>query len=129
MQDSVFRENNFKSSRNRLSKLHQRLRIKLDLERIGFVSEQRVGKYYADELHLDKRVIVEIFGDYPHANPKKFDDNFIIKIAGQSFTAFDERRADEKRMTALKEMGYKVIVVWETDDIAFKKKEIEDAIK
>jgi very-short-patch-repair endonuclease len=129
MQDSVFRENNFKSSRNRLSKLHQRLRIKLDLERIGFVSEQRVGKYFADELHLDKRVIVEIYGDYPHANPKKFDDNFIIKLAGQSFTAFDKRRADEMRISILKEMGYKVIVVWETDDITFKKKEIEDAIK
>ena len=129
MQDPVYKEKMFKSSRNRLSKLHQRLRIELDLERMGFMSEQRVGKYFADELHLDKRVIVEIFGDYPHANPKKFDDNFVVRLVGQSYTAQEKHQADEKRLNKLRDEGYKVIIVWESDDLSEKQKQIEAAIK
>lgn len=129
MNDHDFRENRFKSSRNRLTKLHQRIRAHLDLDRLGFESEQQIGRYFVDEMHHEKKVIVEIYGDYTHANPKKFDDHFVVRLVGQSFTAQEKHHADDKRLTTLQEMGYKVIVVWESDDLSVKKKEIEDAIK
>jgi len=128
MNDPVFRENTFKSSRNRLSKLHQRIRIQLCLEELGFISEQQVGRYFVDEMHHEKKVIVEIFGDYTHANPKKFDDQFVVKLAGQSYTAKEKRQADEYRLSRLREMGYSVVIIWESDDLIAKKKEIEDSI-
>ena len=128
MADPEFKENNFKSSRNRLSKLHQRLRSVLGLEQLGFESEQRIGKFFVDEINRKKNVIIEIFGDYPHANPKKFDDDFVIKLVGQSYTASQKRHTDELRLSLLREMGYKIIVVWESDNLKEKKKEIQSAI-
>lgn len=128
MQDPVYKEKLFKSSRNRLSKLHQRIRSHLDLDRLGFVSEQQVGRYFVDEMHHEKKVIVEIYGDYTHANPKKFDDHFVVRLMGQSYTAQEKHQADEKRLNKLREAGYKVIIVWESDELAERQKEIEAAI-
>ena len=129
MQDPDFKEKVFKSSHNRLSKLHKKLRIALNLEEMGFLSEQRVGRYFADELHYDFKIIVEIFGDYTHANPALFNDDYLIRLRGQEYVAKDKRRLDEKRLMELREMGYNVIVIWESDDLEEKRKEIEEIIK
>lgn len=125
-QDSKFREKNFKNHKNRLSKLHQQIREKLDLGNLGFVSEQRVLKYFVDELNEDKKIIVEIYGDYPHANPKKYSQDFVVRLYGQSFTAAEKREQDLLRKSKLEEAGYTVIVVWESDDVEDKKKEIHN---
>jgi len=122
--DLEFREKNFKNHKNRLSKLHQKIREKLSLDDLGFVSEQRVLKYFVDELNEEKKLIVEIYGDYPHANPKKYSEDFIVRLHGQSFTATEKREQDLLRKNKLEEAGYTVIVVWESDDIEEKKKEI-----
>jgi len=125
-QDSKFREKNFKNHKNRLSKLHQQIREKLDLGNLGFVSEQRVLKYFVDELNENKKIIVEIYGDYPHANPKKYSQDFVVRLYGQSFTAAEKREQDLLRKSKLEEAGYTVIVVWESDDVEDKKKEIHN---
>lgn len=116
----------FLSSKNRLSKLHQQIREKLDLGNLGFVSEQKVLKYFVDELSEDKKIIVEIYGDYPHANPKKYSQDFVVRLYGQSFTAAEKREQDLLRKSKLEEVGYTVIVVWESDDVEDKKKEIHN---
>lgn len=114
----------FLSSKNRLSKLHQKIREKLGLEKLGFVSEPRVGKYFADELNEEKKLIIEVMGDYPHANPKKYTDDFVVRLHGQSYTAIEKRKQDLIRKQNLENLGYKVIIIWESDDIEEKKKEI-----
>ena len=43
---------------------------------------------------------------------------------GQSFTAAEKREQDLFRKDKLEKAGYNVIVVWESDDIEEKKKEI-----
>jgi very-short-patch-repair endonuclease len=123
-QDLKFREKLFLSSKNRLSKLHQKIREELNLDDLGFISEQRVLKYFVDELNEEKKLIVEIYGDYPHANPKKYSEDFIVRLYGQSFTASEKREQDLFRKNKLEEAGYTVIVVWESDDMEEKKKQI-----
>jgi len=123
-QDLKFREKLFLSSKNRLSKLHQKIREELNLDELGFISEQRVLKYFVDELNEEKKLIVEIYGDYPHANPKKYSEDFIVRLYGQSFTASEKREQDLFRKNKLEEAGYTVIVVWESDDMEEKKKQI-----
>jgi len=115
----------FLSSKNCLTKLHQKIREKLNLGNLGFVSEQRVLNYFVDELNKDKKLIIEIYGDYPHANPKKYSDDFVVRLYGQSFTAAEKREQDFLRKSKLEEAGYTVIVVWESDNIEEKKKELE----
>ena len=58
--------------RTRLTKLHRATRKKLDLGKLGFKSEKQVGRYRVDELHSEKKVIVEINGDAVHGNPRTF---------------------------------------------------------
>lgn len=115
----------FSNSKNRLSKLHVRIQNHFDLTNLGFQSEQYVEGYFADELHRDKKVIVEINGDYLHANPKKFSAEFLVKIRGQSYTAQEKWNADARRTAKLENVGYKVFVIWESDDWEKKKNELE----
>ena len=119
----------FLSSTNHLSKLHQKIRKELNLDELGFISEQRVLKYFADELNEEKKLIIEVYGDYPHANPKKYTDDFVVRLHGQSFTAAEKREQDLLRKNKLEEAGYTVIVVWESDDIEEKKKEITNCVE
>lgn len=122
--DLQFKKNLFNSTKNRLSKLHQKIKSFLKLEDLGFLSEQQIGRYFVDELHKENNIVVEIFGDYTHANPKKFKNNDLIRLPGQSYLAQTKRMQDDKRLTHLRELGYKVIVIWESDDLELKRQEI-----
>lgn len=101
----------------RLSKLHQRIRTELDLDELGFVSERCVHHYWADELNEQKKFIIEINGDYVHANPLKFKADDVIRLYGQSYTALEKWSADALRKKKLENAGYVVFVIWESDDL------------
>lgn len=116
------------SSCGMFSKLHQKIRNELLLDLQGFKSEQPVLNYSADELHPEKKIIVEIHGDYVHANPKRFSADDIIRLYGQSYTAAEKWEMDAIRTQRLEAAGYNVIVVWESDDLEQKQIEISSAL-
>lgn len=99
------------------SKLHQRIREELQLGQFGFVSEQYVNPYIADELHPSKAVVIEINGDYIHANPKKYKATDVIRIPGHVYTAQEKWDRDQRKIDYLQSKGYKVYVIWESDDM------------
>lgn len=104
-----------KSAGGKLTKLHQRMRSVLGMDELGFISEQHVNNRMVDELHIDKKVIVEFYGNHVHADPNKFEAGDII--AGYGYTAKQKWENDAKRTKELEEAGYKVIIVWSFDDI------------
>lgn len=108
----------------RLSKLHQKIRSMLDLQSLGFVSEQLVDKYFVDELNEKQKIIIEINGDYIHANPKKFKPNDIIRFYKGIFTAAEKWESDKQKIDTLTSMGYRVITIWESDDLEEIKKQL-----
>jgi very-short-patch-repair endonuclease len=113
------------SKNNRLTKLHKKIKEELKLIERGFMSEQSIGKYFADELNEEKRIIIEINGDYVHANPKKFKAEDIIKLPNSKYTAAEKWESDKKKIEALTSMGYRVITIWESDDLEEVKKLLE----
>lgn len=117
MQDPEFQALVWNSHKNRLTKLHQRIRKELNLEMLGFVSEQRVGCYWVDELCIERKIIVEINGDYSHANPKLFHSDALIRFPGQSFLAREKWEQDKRRTNNLIRKGYQVLIIWESDDL------------
>jgi len=125
----VFIEKMWKGNKNRLSKLHLRIREELELEKYGFASEQRVGKFWADELHPELKIIIEIYGDHPHANPLRYAENDTIRLRGQSYFAKDKWAADLQRTKILEKLGYRVMILWESDNIDNFKKELEQLIQ
>jgi G:T-mismatch repair DNA endonuclease (very short patch repair protein) len=117
MNDPVYVEKLFGTCWGKFSKLHQRLREYLELGRFGFVSEQIIGSRLVDELHPLKKIVIEINGDYIHANPKKYAPTDVIRIPGESYTAQEKWDRDQRKIDYLQSKGYEVYVVWESDDI------------
>ena len=103
---------------NRVSGLHRKVRDYLNLEELGFESEVVVGRYIVDEVHRKSRVILEVYGDYVHANPKLYSAEDVISLRGRSnsYTAAEKWAYDASRLKYLRALGYTVVVVWETDD-------------
>lgn len=98
------------------SKLHDEIKIKLEEESIfGFVSEQLIDKFFVDEVNLEKRVVIEIQGDFWHANPSKFKGSDLMPFPGRKILASEVWARDLKRKNTLAELGYTVIQIWESD--------------
>lgn len=102
---------------NITSKLHQRIKKILDLETLGFRSEQSIKNYYVDELNREKRIILEINGDYVHANPKFFQHNDVIKMKSHIYTAQEKWNYDFKRKLELAAEGFILFEVWSSDNL------------
>ncbi|MGI0058163.1 MAG: hypothetical protein ACREBJ_00205 [Nitrosotalea sp.] len=106
------------------SKLHKSISEYLNLKNLGFESEKVVFRYRVDEINFDKKVIVEINGDYVHTNPNKFTADDMIIVRSSQYTAQDKWNYDQKRKEALEALVFKVFIVWQLDNLEEKKKEL-----
>jgi G:T-mismatch repair DNA endonuclease (very short patch repair protein) len=70
------------------------------------------GKWFYPDIVIDKKIIVEFFGDYWHANPKIYKMNDIVHHKKSAFNIWED---DKKRIEILKNKGYKILIVWQTD--------------
>lgn len=113
----------------RISRLHQKIREELDLKSLGFESEVVVGRYRVDEINEEAKLIVEINGDYVHANPGIYKEDDQIRLPGSSYSAKDKWESDQRKIENLKSLGYEVIVIWETDELSEKMEEISKALQ
>jgi len=113
---------------NRVTKLHKKIKAALELNNLGFKSEQLVDKYFADELNENKKIIIEINGDYVHANPKIYKEDEIIRLPNSCYTAKEKWEADRNKKEKLESLGYTIIVVWESDDLEQKRKELHELL-
>lgn len=80
----------------------------------GFKSEQIFHGFVPDEINENLKLIIEVFGDVYHCNPKKFKnpDVFINVIQR---TVGEQWKRDEIKIAAYKRNGYEVLIVWESD--------------
>lgn len=106
-----------KSNVTRFTKLHAKWNGLLNLHVLGFVSEQQIYTYRVDELNENLKIIIEINGDYIHANPLKYKSDQIIRIGSRSYTADNKWAKDADRKSYLESVGYVVFTVWESDNV------------
>lgn len=74
-----------------------------------------VDRMIPDIIHHEKKIIVEFYGDYYHCNPSvlKYEATYYNKCRKK--TAREIWDFDAHRVARLEAMGFKVIIVWETD--------------
>jgi G:T-mismatch repair DNA endonuclease (very short patch repair protein) len=87
-----------------------------------------VAGWSCDYVNYDSKIIVELFGDFWHHNPKKYDINWVNPFTKRSSSFVWER--DSRKIKELCEQGYEVIVIWECDwktDREGQLKRIKDA--
>lgn len=102
---------NFKPNVSQLQKGVSRV-----LSKHGIIHQvqYRVGKYYFD-IKIGN-VLLEINGDFWHANPQQYKANTIINFPGhkKKYAGQVWRKDLQKKICAVKK-GYKVIYVWESE--------------
>jgi very-short-patch-repair endonuclease len=124
-QDPVYRKTILEGNLSgKHSKLHQKISEYLSLENLGFESEKVIFRYRVDEIHFEKKIIIEINGDHIHANPSKFKSDDLIIVRKSQYLAQDKWNYDQKRQEALESLGFKVFVIWQSDDLDKKKLEL-----
>lgn len=72
-----------------------------------------------------KDCIIEFNGDYWHANPSKYKATDIIR--GKSVQ--DIWDSENKKLNLARSLGFRVLIIWESDYINDKAKTIKDTIK
>ena len=74
------------------------------------------GYIHPYDFHLcDTKILIEVNGDFWHANPLIYEGNDIVKLPGERQKAMDVWKRDEKYIKKAENCGYKVIVIWEHD--------------
>ena len=87
--------------------------LMLDKNNIFYEKQKSVKKYKCDFYIPEYNLIVEIDGDYWHANPKKYSASDLIGPAKK--TAREIWESDKTKTSDLVNEGYKVLRYWASD--------------
>lgn len=71
------------------------------------------NKWYYPDILVNDKIIIEFYGDYFHANPKMYSDDYFV--AQKGMTAKEVQKFDKVRQRALERMGYKFLVIWQSE--------------
>ena len=66
-----------------------------------------IGGFNPDFLSKNPKHIIEVYGDYWHANPNIYSD----LTKGQ----LKQRDKDKRRLEAYSSLGYKTLIIWENE--------------
>ena len=118
-----------------ISKLSLRVKNILELAGIPFEMEYQIEfnnsereTYRAYDFKFDK-IILELNGDYFHANPAIFKPDDIIRIRKEDFLAKDLWEGDLKKRQLAESHGFTVKYLWEREMKKMSDDEILDWIK
>ena len=73
----------------------------------------QISYYNVDFVNKQTNHIIEVYGDYWHCNPIKYEDDFMHHHF--NMTAVERRKLDEARVKYLESLGYNVTIVWESN--------------
>lgn len=69
-----------------------------------------------DCLNPENNKVIEFYGDYWHGNPKKYKPDDVIKTGSKNqIIVKDKWEHDRIRINQLKEKGYDVMIIWESE--------------
>lgn len=75
--------------------------------------QYKIDKYIVDGYSPDTNTIYEFNGDYWHGNPKKYNNNDLNINIGKTFGELYKKTLE--RENCLKELGYRLVSIWESD--------------
>jgi len=94
-----------------VSKLENKIKDILDNHKIEFEQTKRILTYFVDFFIEKSNLIIEVFGDYWHCNPRTWRSDYFNKSL--KMTAEEKWQSDQQRIQKLIEKGYNVVVIWE----------------
>ena len=79
---------------------------------VSFEQQVAIDRYTVDFL-INKKYIVECYGDFWHCNPHQYTSSYFNR--GKKKTAEEIWERDMKRKEQFEKMGYKFLCLWESD--------------
>ena len=84
----------------------------LESMNVPFEQQVVIDRYTVDFL-VDKKYIVECYGDFWHCNPHQYTSSYFNK--GKKKTAEEIWERDTQRKEHFEKLGYKFLCLWESD--------------
>jgi hypothetical protein len=117
-----------KSGKGCKSKLESRVKDCLFDNGISFTSQFRIKRFLYDFL-IGKNVLLEVNGDFWHANPEKYESNDILSFPVESVVACDIWAKDKRKRKLAESKKYKVIYIWESEINPINDKQLFSLLK
>lgn len=96
-----------------VSKLEIEIQNKLKEKNIDFESQFKINSKPFDFFIKKHNLLVEFNGDYFHANPEKYDANYLNKK--KKMFAWELWKLDEIKKQEAIDSGYNFLTIWESD--------------
>ena len=108
-----------------VSKLETRIADSLARLRIGFTSQFALrGRSFDFKIHKSK-ILIEVNGDFWHANPAQYKANELVHLPGKPMKASKLWEKDNKKVKLAEINGYSVVTIWETELNKMDEKELD----
>lgn len=75
--------------------------------------QYKIGRYRVDGYDPNTNTVYEFLGDYWHGNLERYNPEFLNKVCGKTMLELNAKT--QKRLNELKEKGYTVHSIWESD--------------
>lgn len=98
-----------------VSNLETRINKVLQNNAISFIWQKWINRRSYDFHILDSNIILEINGDYWHANPNLYEETSLIQYPGIKKYAKEVWDSDKLKKELAESYGYKVLYIWESD--------------
>jgi G:T-mismatch repair DNA endonuclease (very short patch repair protein) len=73
--------------------------------------------------------LIEVNGDFWHANPKTFKPNDLLNFPGKKMLASDIWKRDLEKKKIANDAGFEVVYLWETDIRSLSDKDISERLR
>jgi len=118
----------WKYPKNWISKLEDRIYEIISKLNSPITRQFCIKKYHYDFL-LGKKLIIEVNGDYWHANPRKYKKDDILHFPNNYFVKAEKLwNRDKKKKIFAEKNGYKLIYIWEDEIVKHSDKEVVDLL-
>ena len=120
-----------KSNKKLTGKTSIETKVALLLHDMHYAYEEQIviDKYTVDFL-VNKKYIVECYGDFWHCNPHQYTSSYYNR--GKKKTAEEIWKRDAERKKTFEQLGYKFICLWESEikeDIPVVRRRLKRNIK
>jgi very-short-patch-repair endonuclease len=107
----IWKTKNIIPSKSKMTSIEKLCEKYLRLLKIEYVPQyDKIGKYWCDFYLPEYNLILEIDGDYWHANPEKYSEDDLIGT--KKMKAKDIWEYDEKKTKDIVDAGYKILRIY-----------------
>lgn len=113
----------------KMNKVEEKLALVLETIGIDYIFSRFVARRQFDFEVLGRKVLIEVQGDFWHANPEIYSEDSEMRFPGGKRLAREVWRKDLEKKELAESYGYKVLYVWEKELRYFSLKEMSQRLE